>query len=226
MSLHDWAGGRKAQRFRLLIAVLLPEQAHADCDRSECIARCVADCEQEVGRPELAARCSNTCRGSVCSYEASCENRLGYRPELLWGAHMGYGLGAALIPQAVQTGFRHHLEAAAALGPGKQWLSLGNSITGSTTPSTGLLVGASGLLGIGSSPSYALAEGGYGRDSSLAALGVFVGVGSRLSSGMAPVLGLRANLDVLLVNLGLRTLVSLEQSPDVLLCATLGVGRY
>jgi hypothetical protein len=40
------------------------------------------------------------------------------------------------------------------------------------------------------------------------------------------VVGLRLNADFIFFNLGLRTLVSFESNPDLLVCFTMGVGRF
>jgi hypothetical protein len=184
-----------------------------------------SDVSKSLGAPlvGLFVLCVTGVAKAAC--DGNCEYQLGYRPVLHGGAHLSYGLGAAVVPGAVETGFRHQLELAGAIGPGREGLSLGNSITGSTDPITGPLFGASGLLGLGSSPSYALVEGGYGSGA-LVALGGFLGFGARLDSGVTPVVGLRGNLDVLLLNVGIRTVVSFERKPDLLICLTLGLGRY
>lgn len=208
-----------------LVVVPTPGQASVgDCDRPACLRKCDADCLREVS-PGAVGRCQASCRDSTCAPHASCENYLGYRRELNGGAHLSYGIGGAVLPGAVESGFRHHLELAGVIGPGKQELSLGNSITGSYDNITGPLFGFSGLLGLGSSPSYALVEGGYGAGL-LAGAAAFLGVGARLSSGRATIVGLRINADFLFFNLGLRTLVSFEQKPDLLICFLIGVGRF
>lgn len=210
-------------RIVVLLFVCIPRAANASCNQPLCMKRCQAECFPGVAQ-DAAAVCARSC-APVCSYETSCENQLGYRPTLHVGAHLSYGLGAAVVPGAVETGFRHHLELAAALGPAKDRLSLGNSVTGSNAPTTGLLFGASGLLGFGSSPSYGLVEAGYGSGS-LAALGSLLAFGARLQSGVTPVVGLRGNADVLLLNVGVRTLMSFERKPDLFIGFTIGLGRY
>lgn len=196
------------------------------CDRPACIRKCEAQCDRFIGTPDAgrSASCRSSCPKS-CDDETVCENSLGYRLELHGGAHVSYGIGAALVPGAVERGFRQHLELAATLGPGKLPLGMGNSIVGDLRGPSGPLFGASGLLGLGNSPSYALAEGGYGSES-LAGIAGMVGVGARLSHGLAPVAGLRAHADFLFLNVGIRTLVSFERSPDLLICFTIGAGRY
>jgi hypothetical protein len=77
-------------------------------------------------------------------------------------------------------------------------------------------------------PNYLLGEVGFARGEAMSAFGAFLGMGARVSAawGSAPVIGLRASYDILLVNVGLRALVSFETAPDISLCLTLGVGRY
>jgi hypothetical protein len=215
--------------FVALVALLVwPASGRAcvsNCDRSACLRKCDADCVGN-GDARAVAACRSTCRdGQSCRDETICENYLGYRRELNLGAHLNYGVGGSVLPGAVERGFRHHLELVGAIGPGKQHLSLGNSITGSMDNISGPLFGVSGLLGLGASPNYALIEGGYGSGL-LVGAGAFLGVGARLSAGRTPVVGLRLNADFIFFNLGLRTLVSFESNPDLLVCFTIGVGRF
>lgn len=220
-AIHRWTFVSLA----VLAGGLVPDRAVASCWRSECMRKCEADCVKHVVAPEQAESCKRDCGGPTCSQWGSCERILGYRRDPHGGAHLSYGIGGAVLPGGVDRGFRHHLELAGVLGPGKQHLSLGNSITGSMDMIFGPAFGLSGLLGLGSSPSYALVEAGYGTGL-LAGAGAFLGAGARLNHGRTAVIGLRVNADLLLVNVGLRTLVSFESSPDLLVCFTVGVGRF
>ena len=47
----------------------------------------------------------------------------------------------------------------------------------------------------------------------------------RLSNGRVPVVGLRANIDLLFVDLGVRAVTSLEHDPEAVLWGTLGLGQ-
>jgi len=208
----------------LFVCLVGPRVAEAACDVDECLELCREDCLRAT-TASPGWDCEHSCSQASCDNETACENRLGYRPTLHGGAHLAYGLGAGLVPNAVQSGFRHHLELAATLGPGKDRLSLGNGFTGSLAPTTGLLFGASGMLGLGSSPSYALVEGGYGQGL-LAAIGGLVGAGLRFGEHRTAVVGLRVNADVLFLNLGVRFLTSFEEHPDLVALFLVGLGRY
>lgn len=212
----------------LVVLVVWPASGRAGashCDHSACLRKCDTECARNVDARAIAT-CRATCHdGFTCSNETACENYLGYRREINWGAHLGYGIGGSVLAGAVESGFRHHLELVGVIGPGKQRLSLGNSITGSMDNIAGPLFGVSGLLGLGASPNYALIEGGYGSGL-LVGAGGFLGVGARLSAGRTPVVGLRLNADFIFFNLGLRALVSFESNPDLLVCFTVGVGRF
>jgi len=125
--------------------------------------------------------------------------------ELNGGLHVAYGAGGSFMPTAHPPGFRHHLEAALVLGPGyEEKCFSANSVVGCWSPITGLLFGTSGLWGLGDSPSDVLGDMGYGSTTGLTAAGGFLEAGTRLSDGAAPVVGLRANVHVMFINVGVR----------------------
>ena len=82
------------------------------------------------------------------------------------------------------------------------------------------------MLGFGAYPTYLLADAGYGRSMFYLAGGAFVEAGARLGEQKAPVVGLRANADLVLLNVGVRLLGSLERRPEVGLWLIAGLGRY
>ena len=106
-----------------------PGVAQASCDRDDCARKCERDCEAgTAGWRKQPGYCRNNCE-TACRDETACENRLGYREQLHGGGHLAYGLGGAFHPEAIEPGFRHHLELAAAIGPAKKRLSRGSSIS-------------------------------------------------------------------------------------------------
>jgi len=160
------------------------------------------------------------CRAQAPNLDSISEEK---RPlTLAGGAHLSYGLGGAFAPRGSRAGFRHHIELAAVIGPA--W----EKVTPAGVPNklSGLLFGGSALVGLGASPSYALADLGYGKSPGYTAAGAFLEVGTRLGSTNPIVVGVRGNLDVLLANLGVRILVGLEERPELALWITLGLGRY
>jgi hypothetical protein len=143
------------------------------------------------------------------------------------GAHVAYGIGGALAPRDLGRGFRHHLDLAGVLGWGTQGQCWGGyAISGCFSPITAWYLGASALLGFGAYPSYVLADAGHGRNGGWGAKGVFLELGARVAPSRAPAIGARANIDLLLVNVGARTLATVERYPEVGLWLTVGIGRY
>jgi hypothetical protein len=146
---------------------------------------------------------------------------------LAGGGHLAYGVGGAFAPPERDRGFRHHLDLAAAVGSGyRESCGTGNSIVGCFDPITGWLFGASSLLGFGAYPSYVLADVGYGDNRGMVAFGGFLELGARVAPSRAPAVGVRTNVDVLLLNVGARVFTTLEHAPDLGLWLTVGIGRF
>jgi hypothetical protein len=143
---------------------------------------------------------------------------------LAGGGHVAYGVGGAAAPADRDPGFRHHLDLSAVLGPGHQDCRDQNGVI-AFPAIRGPLFGASGLIGF-ASPSYAVLEAGYGSSAGIAALGSFAAVGMRLTGDVAPVAGLRGNVDLLLVDLGLRVLASIEKRPELGIWVMVGLGQF
>jgi hypothetical protein len=141
--------------------------------------------------------------------------------------HVAYGIGAAVGPEGAAPGLRHQLDLAALIGSEEVISSgMGNGIVGSIDPRRGPLFGASAALGFGAYPTYVLADAGYGTSVFFAAFGSFFEVGARVAPSVAPTLGLRANADFLLANIGVRLLGSVERRPELALSLIVGIGRY
>ncbi|MBN1605112.1 MAG: hypothetical protein JW940_00690 [Polyangiaceae bacterium] len=164
---------------------------------------------------------------AVFLLSTAAEARAEERRTLAGGGHVAYGIGGAFAPRELGRGFRHHLDLAAALGSGTRgYCGGGNSFVGCFDPITGWLFGASALLGFGACPSYVLADAGYGHNGGYGAIGAFLDLGARVAPSRALAIGTRANVDLLLLNVGVRTLTTVERSPEVGLWLTLGIGRY
>jgi hypothetical protein len=85
---------------------------------------------------------------------------------------------------------------------------------------------ASSVLGFGRYPTYASLEIGAGSNTAFLGSGFALGPVLRLDPNLGYGLGGRVNQDVFFLQLGARAMVIVAPQTELVLLATIGVGRY
>lgn len=142
--------------------------------------------------------------------------------EVGFGFHAAYGIAGAFAPADLSRGLRHNLDIAAALA----LQEIRGSRDGIFSTGKGPMFGASLATGFGEYPTYVVPEVGWGADATIAGLGIMAGVPIRVDPSAGVGLGLRVNVDLILMNLGFRVISVVTDSPELQLGATIGIGRF
>lgn len=139
-----------------------------------------------------------------------------------YGFHVAYGIAGAFAPPDLHRGLRHNLDIAAALA----LQEVTGSRDGLFSTGKGPMFGASLATGFGEYPTYVIPEVGWGADATLAGVGIMAGVPIRVDPTSGVGLGLRINIDAILINLGFRMITIVTEPAELQLGATIGIGRF
>jgi hypothetical protein len=135
------------------------------------------------------------------------------------GGHVAYALGPAV---GDDSGFRQGLDVGAMAGIASY---SGGSSSGLPGKSSGLVFGASSLIGFGKYPSYVAGEIGGGEDNAFTGGFGVIGPAVRVDPKAGGGLALRLGGDVFLLEVGLHLIAILVPDRDVVFAFTVGVGR-
>ena len=135
------------------------------------------------------------------------------------GGHIAYAIGGAV---GDDLGFRQGLDLGLMAGL-KSYD--GGSSSGLPGKTSGLVFGASSLIGFGKYPSYIAGEIGGGGDNAFTGTFAVIGPAVRVDPKAGGGVGLRVGGDVFLLEVGLHVIAIFVPDPDIVFALTVGFGR-
>ena len=135
------------------------------------------------------------------------------------GGHLAYAIGGAV---GDDLGFRQGVDLGLMAGL-KSYD--GGSSSGLPSNTSGLIFGASSLVGFGKYPSYIAGEIGGGGDNAFTGKFAVIGPAVRVDRKAGGGVGLRVGGDVFLVEVGLHVIAIFVPDRDIVFAFTVGFGR-